>query len=370
MASAWSSRPRSCSGAEASRREPMRERPVTSNPVTSNPAHSPPHAARKPRVVVLMGGPDAEREVSLMSGTQVAKALTDSGEFEVVPMTVVRTDAAEILAERPDAIFPIVHGPWGEGGPLQEILESIERTRGIGFVGPRAKAASVAMNKIATKLVASSIGVRTPRARQLVRGEPLDLSAPLVLKPSNDGSSVDLRICRSNEDAARARAELEVRREHLMAEEYIVGREMTVGIVNGEVLPIIEIVPNAKAVEFYDYEAKYTRDDTTYALDPAMPAAVAEEMRSATKRVYEAIGLRDVARADFMVDDRGAWFLEINTAPGMTTHSLIPMASRHRGVEMPALCASLVRAAVARAAARAQGTIVHTESRTSTGAAR
>ena len=341
--------------------------------------------ARKPRVVVLMGGPDAEREVSIMSGTQVTRALEESGAFEVVPLTIVRTVAENILAERPDAVFPIVHGPWGEGGPLQEILESIERTHGVGFVGPKARPAAVAMDKLATKMVATSVGVRTPRSRQLVRGEPLDLSAPLVLKPSNDGSSVDLRICRTDVEAARARAELEVRREHLMAEDYIAGREMTVGIVNGEVLPIIEIVPNAKAVEFYDYEAKYTREDTQYVLDPSLPAAVADEMRTATRRVFDALGLRDAARADFMVDDRGAWFLEINTAPGMTTHSLIPKASRHRGVEMPEFCASLVRAAIARAGTTRAGTaradtaradmrqpppIVDTDTRTSAGAAR
>lgn len=343
--------------------------------MTKNAEHPTTGSVRKPRVVVLMGGPDAEREVSIMSGTQVAQALVASGAFEVVPMTIVRTGADGILSERPDAIFPIVHGPWGEGGPLQEVLESIERTHGVGFVGPKAKPASIAMNKIATKTVAASVGVRTPRSRQLVRGEPLDLTAPLVLKPSNDGSSVDLRICRTDQEAARARAELEVRREHLMAEEYIRGREMTVGIVNGEVLPIIEIVPNATAVEFYDYEAKYTRDDTQYVLEPKLPAAVAEEMRTATKRVFDALGLRDVARADFMVDERGAWFLEINTAPGMTTHSLIPMASRHRGVDMPELCASLVRAAMARASARPaarasmESTFVHSESRTSAGAA-
>jgi D-alanine-D-alanine ligase len=204
------------------------------------------------------------------------------------------------------------------------------------------------MNKIATKSVAASVGVRTPRARQLVRGEPLDLSAPLVLKPSNDGSSVDLRICASDAEAVAARAELEIRREYLMAEEYISGREMTVGIVGGEVLPIIEIIPKSA---FYDYQAKYISDETRYQLDPELPGAVAEEMREATRRIFSALGLRDVARADFMVDARGAWFLEINTAPGMTTHSLVPMASRHRGVDMPELCASLVQAAMRRARA-------------------
>jgi len=319
----------------------------------STPSGASPSAAT--RVAVLMGGPDAEREVSLMSGAEVARALSTAGGFDVVPITVLRATAEEILAARPDVVFPIVHGPWGEGGPLQEILEELERTRGIGFVGPRARPAALAMNKIATKSVASSVGIRTPRARQVVRGEILDLEPPLVLKPADDGSSVDLRICLDADAVSPGRAELEPRRDRLMAEEYIRGREVTVGIVNGEVLPIIEIIP---AVEFYDYEAKYISDATRYQLDPDLPAPVIEELRSATRRIFDAIGLRDAARADFMVDARGAWFLEINTAPGMTTHSLVPMASRHRGVGMPELCGSLVRAAQARvAAARGSGAV-------------
>jgi D-alanine-D-alanine ligase len=312
------------------------------NPLPSSGDNS----SRKPRVLVLMGGPDAEREVSLMSGAEIVRALTSTGTFDVVPLTVLRPTAEELLAEKPDVIFPIVHGPFGEGGPLQEILEAIAQTHGIGYVGPKPQPARVAMHKLATKQVASSVGVRTPRSREVRRGEPLDLLPPLVLKPSNDGSSVDLRICRSAAEVDVARLELEPKREFLMAEEFIAGREMTVGIVDGEVLPIIEIVP---AVEFYDYQAKYFRDDTRYVVEPELPAHIAEEMRSATKAVFTALGLRDVARADFMVDERGAWFLEINTAPGMTTHSLVPMASRHRGVEMPELCARLVRAAMARA---------------------
>ena len=123
------------------------------------------NAVARPRVLVLMGGPDAEREVSIMSGTEVAKALSSTGAFDVIPLTIMRITAQELLAHRPDAIYPILHGPWGEGGPLQEILEQIERTNGIGFVGPRAKPAAIAMNKIATKSIANAIGVRTPRAR-------------------------------------------------------------------------------------------------------------------------------------------------------------------------------------------------------------
>ncbi len=292
-----------------------------------------------------MGGPDAEREVSLMSGVEVARALASSGAFDVTPLTVDRPTADALLAQRPDVIYPILHGPWGEGGPLQEILEQLALNHGIGYVGPRPRPAMIAMNKLATKSMAAGLGVRTPRSRELRIGEPLDLVAPLVLKPSNDGSSVDLRICKNADEIVRGRAELEKKRDFLMAEEFIQGREMTVGIINGEVLPIIEVVP---AVEYYDYEAKYIRDDTRYVLDPELPEAIAAELRNATKLVFDALGLRDVARADFMVDDRGAWFLEINTAPGMTTHSLVPKASRHRGIDMPELCAGLVHAAMAR----------------------
>ena len=307
-----------------------------------------------PRVLVLMGGPDAERDVSIMSGTEVAKALESTGAFNVTALTVDKPTIEDLFAHSPDVIYPVLHGPWGEGGPLQEILETLSALHGIGYVGPKARPAAIAMDKIATKAFASQAGVRTPRARQLRRNDGIDLvtelGAPLVLKPSNDGSSVDLRICRTPQEIREARALLEVRREFLMAEEFIQGREMTVGIVNGEVLPIIEIIP---AVEYYDYQAKYFRDDTRYVLEPALDERITAEMRTFTQAIYAAIGLRDVARADFIVDERGAWFLEINTAPGMTTHSLVPMASRHRGVDMPQLCADLVRAALQRRRANA-----------------
>lgn len=302
-----------------------------------------------PRVAVLMGGPDAEHEVSLMSGAEVARALAASGRFEVVPWTIARDgciDDAGILALRPDAVYPVLHGPWGEGGPLQEILESIEASHGIPFVGPGSRAARIAMDKESTKRFAREAGVRTPESCPVVAGEPLAIAPPVVLKPSNDGSSVDLRICRDESELLRARAELEPKRPALMAERFVSGREMTVGIVDGETLPIIEIVPRTA---FYDYEAKYLRDDTEYRLEPALPAEIAAEMHRATRAVFAALGLRDAARADFIVDGAGAWFLEINSAPGMTTHSLVPKAARHRGIGMPELCAGFVTRALARA---------------------
>lgn len=318
---------------------------MSSSAEINRPRHTLRTGGHHTRVLVLMGGPDAERDVSIMSGTEVARALRQHGLFDVKDLVVDRITKEEILSHHPEVIYPIVHGPWGEGGPLQEILEDLHLSDGIPYIGPKPRPAATAMNKLATKMHAVRLDIRTPKAREVRRREALDVVPPLVLKPSNDGSSVDLRICRTEIEAVRARAELEPRRELLMAEEYIEGREMTVGIVNGRVLPIIEIKPKTA---FYDYQAKYFRDDTQYVVDPELPEAVKREMVDATAGIYSALHLRDIARADFMVNDAGAWFLEINTAPGMTTHSLVPMAARHIGIEMPELCASVVRAALSR----------------------
>ena len=318
---------------------------MTGSAEATHSTHAPRTGAHHTRVLVLMGGPDAERDVSIMSGTEVARALREHGAFDVTEMLIERVTRAELLAKRPEVIYPVVHGPWGEGGPLQEILEEIHVSEGIPYIGPKPRPAATAMNKLATKMHAVRVDIRTPRSREVRRREALDIAPPLVLKPSNDGSSVDLRICHTEVEAVLARTELEQRREYLMAEQYIAGREMTVGIVNGHVLPIIEI---RQATSFYDYQAKYFRDDTTYVVDPELPSGIADEMRKATVSIYAALGLRDIARADFMVNSEGSWFLEINTAPGMTTHSLVPMAARHAGIEMPELCASVVRTALSR----------------------
>jgi D-alanine-D-alanine ligase len=303
-------------------------------------------------VLVLMGGPDAERDVSIMSGTEIAAALRRCGRYDVHHRLIDRPDADDLRAmvheTNAAVIFPALHGHWGEGGHLQQLLEEI----GVAYVGSTPKAAELAMNKIATKQMLEPLGVPTPPSRQLREHDECDLDPPLVLKPVDDGSSVDLRICRTNEQIERARRELHDRRPLLMAERFIEGREVTVGILLGEALPLIEIIP---AVEFYDYEAKYTRDDTQYRVNPDLSDEVSEACRWMATTAFERIGCRDLARVDFLVDDRGPWFLEINTMPGFTTHSLVPMAARERGHEMPELCAILVDTALARqpAAARA-----------------
>jgi D-alanine-D-alanine ligase len=291
-----------------------------------------------PRILILSGGPDAERPVSLKSGNGVAEALRACGTYEVVALVIDRITAPELLAHRPAVVFPVLHGRWGEGGPLQEVLEEAR----VPYVGCRPKAARLAMDKLATKLLASGEGVPTPRAQELRAEDPCEVPLPLVLKPVDDGSSVDLRICRSGAEVAAARGALHPRRARLMAEQYIEGREMTAGILLGEVLPLIEI---RAAGGVYDYDAKYTRDDTDYLLDPPLSAGVAQRIAEAAARIFDRLGCRDLARVDFMVDDRGPWLLEVNTMPGFTSHSLLPKAAAHRGIAMPELCARLVERA-------------------------
>lgn len=293
-----------------------------------------------PTVLVLMGGPDAEREVSLRSGSRVAQALRDEGSCTVLEQVIDAPGADELAALPGDVVFPVLHGPWGEGGPLQELLEAAGRP----FVGCGSVAARTAMDKAATKALAARIGVATPRSQLVQRGDRIDLGLPLVAKPSDDGSSVDLSVCRDRTELERALAKAFVTRPRMLVEEFITGREITVGWLDGEVLPIIEIIP---AEGLYDYEAKYTRRDTKYLLDPSLVPGVADAAREATRRICAALGCRHISRVDFMVDERGPWFLEVNSMPGMTDTSLVPKAAAHAGLPFPRLCRRLVACALA-----------------------
>jgi D-alanine-D-alanine ligase len=309
------------------------------------------HSSQRPTVLVLMGGPDAEREVSICSGTEVAAALRQSGRFNVVEQIIDKPTFIETpaLTTGANVIFPVLHGHWGEGGPLQDLLEQV----GLPYVGSKPQAARLAMDKLITKSLLSELGVPTPPSRQLMPDDECDLAPPLVLKPVDDGSSVDLRICRTTAEVAKARYELHPKRGRLMAERYIKGREITVGIVFDQPLPLIEIVPG---VEFYDYEAKYTRDDTKYIIDPPLAADVRDQCIRIAMSAFQRLGCRDISRVDIMLDsDSQPWFLEINTMPGFTTHSLVPMAARGTGLEMPEVCARLVERAMSRGNSKLSG---------------
>ncbi len=294
----------------------------------------------KSAVTVLMGGPDAERDVSIQSGKAVVRALEESNRFIVHSKVIDQITVDELLRMKPDIFFPVLHGPYGEGGPLQELLEQSE----IPFVGSTSISSRNAMDKAYTKKIANQIGIQTPNWSVLSKDETCDVVIPLVLKPVDDGSSIDIAICRTPTEVAEARALLHKKRDVLLAESYIRGREITVGIMNGQPLPLIEIVPPTD-IATYDFEAKYERDDTLFIVEPQLPPNRCVEH---ALLLYESMGIQDIARVDFILDDEGEWLLELNTMPGFTDHSLIPMAAKHAGIDMCTICSSLVEIALSR----------------------
>lgn len=297
-------------------------------------------------VLVLGGGPDAEREVSLRSAAGVAEGLRATGRFEVSEQTIDRLTADELRAMEGEVVFPVLHGGWGEGGPLQDLLEADGRA----YVGCRPRAARLAMDKLATKLAAERLGLATPDAAALnPRDEGCPVELPAVVKPAHEGSSVGLHICRSGSDwtaaigAVREDTGENPGRVYLI-ERMVAGRELTVGLLDGEALPVIEICP---AEGVYDYEAKYGRKDTRYVANPELPRGVEETVRAGAVALAGAMGVRHVGRVDFLLDESGrAWVLEVNTMPGFTASSLLPMGAKAAGLSMSELCGRLVELAV------------------------
>ena len=305
-------------------------------------------AESRPRVLVLSGGPGSEREVSLAGGEQVAAALREGGyevsEGEVGPNDWDRLDGFE--AGGGGVVFPVLHGRWGEGGPLQQELER----RGVAFVGSRSRAAAVCIDKAQTKRRLEAAGIATPPWSMVDPGDPrLPLRPPVVLKAPLEGSSIGLAICPDDRAAADARPRLHAEHGPLLVERFIPGREVTVGVLDTgprgdepQPLPPIHIVPNAV---FYDYHAKYRSDETRYLFDFGN-IDLLHRLRTIAAMTHHAVGARHLSRVDFIVDaDDRPWVLEVNTLPGFTTHSLLPMAARRSGLSLPELCSRLVRAA-------------------------
>ena len=295
-------------------------------------------------VAVLMGGPSAEREVSLRSGAAVVQALQKSG------FTVSTVEMAGTELELPvdvDVVFIALHGTFGEDGTLQRLLE--ERGVPYTFSGPAASA--LAFDKIAAKEAFVAAGVPTPKyavieeaQRQLAALR--HLRWPLVVKPARQGSSVGIAVVQQPTDLQNACLAAEAFDTRLLVEELVVGREFTVGVLGEQALPVIEVRTNH---QFFDYAAKYTKGETEY----LVPAPLADEARQRAQELaiqaHQCLGCRDLSRVDLMMDERGQfWVLEVNTVPGFTETSLVPKAARAAGTSFEELCGLLVRRAWAR----------------------
>jgi D-alanine-D-alanine ligase len=287
------------------------------------------------RVAVLMGGTSSEREVSLDSGRNVLEALrrrgVDAAAVDGIPELVRQLTTPE--GPRFDRVFNILHGHrgGGEDGIVQGLLEAL----GVPYTGSGVLGSALSMDKIRTKQVWLSLGLPTPGYVSLERGDDVAAAAhklglPVIVKPACEGSSVGVSRCFRDSDLAAA-VELAARYAGpMLVEQLIQGDEYTVAVLGVEALPSIRIVP---AGEYYDYHAKYVAEDTQYVC-PGASGAVEQEFGSLALAAFFAVDCSGWGRVDFMRDRAGRpWLLEVNTAPGMTSHSLVPKAARNRGIE-------------------------------------
>lgn len=297
---------------------------------------------RRRQVCVLLGGPSAEREVSLRSGAAVARALRGLG------WTVDEVDpvGAWSIPAGTEAVFIALHGTFGEDGTIQGILES----KGLPYTGCGVEASRLAFDKVLTKQRLMDRGVPTARHAVIGNAEAPWLAGwkpPLVVKPVRQGSSVGLRFVNREDEWSEALRECLKHDTEALIEERILGREVTVGLLDQLDLPVVEVRPKRGA---YDYRSKYTPGETEYLCPAPFDAGMTATLQKAGRAALEAVGGRDYARVDIMVREDGQPFvLEVNTLPGMTETSLLPKAAAAAGIGFPELCERMIALALRRA---------------------
>jgi D-alanine-D-alanine ligase len=280
------------------------------------------------KVAVLFGGKSAERKVSLASGARVLAALQRQG-IDAHAFDPAERKLDELAGF--DRAFIVLHGRYGEDGTIQGVLELM----GIPYTGSGVMASALGMDKWRTKLLWQGAGLPIPDYAMLDADSDFsdieeELGLPLFVKPACEGSSIGISMVQRPGDLQAAYAEAAKHDSLVLAERGILGGEYTVAVLGDQVLPIIKIEP---ATEFYDYEAKYLRDDTVYRCPCDLPEARELELRAQALQAFRVLGGRGWGRVDFLMDEAGkAYFLEVNTSPGMTDHSLVPMAARVAGI--------------------------------------
>jgi D-alanine-D-alanine ligase len=287
------------------------------------------------RVAVLMGGSAAERKVSLNSGAAVFAALQRKG-VDATAIDVTGSAIDALKGKQIDRVFNIVHGRGGEDGVLQAVLEVLD----IPYTGSGVLASALSMDKMRTKLCWLGYGLPTPKWYLLKSADDLDcciekLDFPVIVKPANEGSSIGMSKANNRDELAKA---LQVAAEFncdIFAESWVVGKEYTVGLLNGEALPVIRLeTPNA----FYDYEAKYNANTTKYHCPSGLSADQEKQLQQLAVTASDVVGVKGWARVDVFIDESGQpQLIEINTVPGMTDHSLVPMAAKQAGIEFDEL---------------------------------
>ena len=303
------------------------------------------HPANFGKVAVLLGGPSAEREISLLSGNAVLKALRERG-VDAHPFDPAQRTLPELVQEGFARVFIALHGRFGEDGTVQGALETLH----IPYTGSGVMASALAMDKWRTKLVWLASGIPIPRYRvvsaatdwmQLVA----ELGLPLIVKPAREGSTNGItKVSAVDHDEMRLAFEAAAIHDTLvLVEEFVSGVELTASIVNGRALPLIRIeAPQGN----YDYHNKYFSDETKYFCPSGIADAKEREIRVQALAAFDIVGCCGWGRLDLILRDDGSFsFLEVNTSPGMTGHSLVPMAARQAGTPFPDLCVEILRGA-------------------------
>jgi len=306
---------------------------------------------------VLRGGPGAERQVSLASGQNVARALRQCG-YAVCEGDIAPGDLAALEAGDFDVVFPVLHGTFGEDGQLQQIMED----RGLCYVGSDPASSRLAMNKYQAKAVFESAGLATPQSvlietnraavieagqlEQQIQAAVAGVGLPCVVKPNCQGSSIGITIASVPAQAADAVTATLRDYGDCLIERYVAGRELTVGIIGRQVLPVIQVQPRR---HFYDYLAKYEDDHTEYIFDLDLDGFLLDQVSRQGWRAFASLGCRDLGRVDMILTNAAEVFiLEVNTMPGFTEHSLVPKAAARAGLTCPEICDQIVRIAYRR----------------------
>ncbi len=303
------------------------------------------------RIGVLMGGPSSERDVSLKSGKAVYENLKQEG-FNVIPIDITTDNVSEnvnlIKSKNIDCAFIALHGRFGEDGQMQELLEGLK----IAYTGSGVMASELAMDKVASRSIFKENGLNVPGYKILERAT-YDLNAgldgfklPLVIKPAAHGSSIGLSIIDKENDLQKAIDLAFGFDQRIIIEEYIPGREITVGVLDERALPVIEIVPKNR---FFDFEAKYRSGMTEYIVPAQIEAGIAEESQRIALSAHRLLGCFGCSRVDMILDKNNVPFvLEVNTIPGLTSTSLLPKAAKVTGIDFTQLCVKLLQLAYAK----------------------
>lgn len=300
---------------------------------------------KRKKVLLILGGLSAERDVSLKTGAAIGKALEELG-HEVVRWDPQMDGYASLMQSTAEVAFVALHGRYGEDGTIQGVLESLK----IPYTSSGILSSALCYDKVRTKIFLEHYGITTPSFAVYLASENsedfirnLKMKIPVIVKPNQEGSTIGMTIVKKIEELKNALALAAKSGAEVLVEDFIEGTEVTVGVLNGKSLPVVEIAPKSG---FYDYESKYTPGKTEYHVPARILAEMEKHLREESEKIFFWMNCRGCARMDYIVASDGKpYFLEVNTIPGMTETSLVPKAAKGAGIDFVHLCEEILQGA-------------------------